>query len=376
MTEVARNLRLGLIVNPVAGLGGRVGLKGSDGEEVQQRALALGAVPIASRRTAEALIAIGELTDIELMVWSGQMGEDAAIQCGLPHTVVGSTEPGRTSADDTRIAAETMREAGVRLILFTGGDGTARDVHDAVGTELPVIGIPAGVKIHSAAFATNPVAAGQLASLFMRGKIRHSKEMEVLDIDEEALRRGEIVVRLHGYLDVPFRTSLIQNLKSATVPGEEAAMQAIAISITDGMDDDTVYIIGPGTTTRSIVSLMGLEKTLIGVDVVRGGSLSAADANESDILELIRGRKSKIIVTPVGGQGCIFGRGNQQISPEVIRTVGVENIIIVATPGKLHSLTARPLWVDTGDVDTDSSLHGHYRVVTGISDEAVCRVSG
>ncbi len=376
MTEFAENLRLGLIVNPVAGLGGRVGLKGSDGVEVQQRALAMGAVPMASSRAAEALIAIGELTDIELMVWPGQMGEDAAIQCDLPHTVVGSTDPGRTTAEDTRIAAETMREAGARLILFTGGDGTARDVHDAVGTELPALGIPAGVKIHSAAFAINPVAAGQLASLFIRGMTRHSKEMEVLDIDEEALRQGEIVVRLYGYLDVPFRVSMIQNLKSATAPGEEAAMLAIAESITDGMDDDTVYIIGPGTTTRSIVSLMGLEKTLIGVDVVRGGSLSAADANESDILELIRGRKSKIIVTPVGGQGCIFGRGNQQISPEVIRTVGVENIIIVATPGKLHSLTTRPLWVDTGDVATDSTLHGHYRVVTGIGDEAVCRVSG
>ncbi|MFC1499778.1 ATP-NAD kinase family protein [Candidatus Zixiibacteriota bacterium] len=376
MTEASETLRLGLIVNPVAGLGGRVGLKGSDGEEVQRRALSMGAVPMASNRAVQTLTSIGDLTGIELMVWAGQMGEAAAIDCDLPHTVLGSSDTDRTNAEDTRKSVESMVDAGVGLILFTGGDGTARDVHDVVGTDIPALGIPAGVKIHSAAFATNPVAAGQLASLFIRGKTRQTREMEVLDIDEEALRRGEIAVRLYGYLDVPFRTSMIQNLKSTTAPGEDAAMHAIAASITGNMDEDTMYIIGPGTTTRSILDQLDLEKTLIGVDVVCGGSLTAADANESDILELIRGRKSKIIVTPIGGQGCIFGRGNQQISPEVIRTVGRENIIIVATPGKLHSLTARPLWVDTGDVDVDRVLHGHYRVVTGVGDEAVCRVSG
>ncbi len=368
--------RLGLIVNPVAGLGGRVGLKGSDGEEIQRHALAMGAVPTASRRAVEALSAFGDLAGIELMVWSGAMGADAAVECGLPHVVAGSTASGQTSAEDTRNAAATMREAGVRLLLFAGGDGTARDVYDAVGTELPALGIPAGVKIHSAAFTTNPSAAGQLASLFMHGKTRASRELEILDIDEGALRTGEIAVKLHGYLKVPFRTSMIQNLKSVTGPGEEAAMQAIARSVVDGMDDDTVYVIGPGTTTRTIVSELGLEKTLIGVDVVEAGKLVAADAGESEILSVIEGRKARIIVTPIGGQGCIFGRGNQQISPEVIRMVGREEIIIVATPDKLHSLTTRPLWVDTGDAEIDRSLHGHYRVVTGIGDEAVCRVSG
>jgi predicted polyphosphate/ATP-dependent NAD kinase len=377
VTETAgRCPKLGLIVNPVAGLGGRVGLKGSDGEEIQKRALELGAVPGAQGRAAQALERVGSIVNTDIITWPVEMGEDVAKRCGLDPTVVGSIEPGRTSAEDTRHAAAGMLQAGVDLLLFAGGDGTARDICGAVGSKVPVLGIPAGVKIHSAAFATTPLAAGDLASLYLQGRVSALREAEVIDIDEEALRRGDITVRLFGYLKVPFRTSLIQSLKSASGPGEEAAMQAIAAAVVEVMEKGVLYIIGPGTTTREIMTGLGLGKTLVGVDVVEDGRIVASDANESQILSLIAGRRAFIVVTPIGGQGCIFGRGNQQISPEVIRRVGRENIIVVGTPGKLNTLAGRPLWVDTGDREVDGMLCGHYRVVTGYNEEAICRVSG
>lgn len=377
MTEAAgRCPKLGLIVNPVAGLGGRVGLKGSDGEEIQKRALELGAVPGAQGRAAQALERVGSIVNTDIITWPVEMGEDVAKGCGLDPTVVGSIEPGRTSAEDTRHAAAGMLQAGVDLLLFAGGDGTARDICDAVGSEVPVLGIPAGVKIHSAAFATTPLAAGDLASLYLQGRVSALREAEVIDIDEEALRGGDITVRLFGYLKVPFRTSLIQSLKSASGPGEKAAMQAIAAAVVEVMEKGVPYIIGPGTTTREIMTGLGLGKTLVGVDVVEDGRIAASDANESQILSLIAGRRAVIVVTPIGGQGCIFGRGNQQISPEVVRRVGRENIIVVGTPDKLNTLAGRPLWVDTGDREVDGMLCGHYRVVTGYNEEAICRVSG
>lgn len=368
--------KLGLIVNPVAGLGGRVGLKGSDGREIQQRAIELGAVPQSLNRTVTTLEQLKGVADLEVHTWPGEMGEGAARSAGIACAVSGSIEPGNTSADDTRNAAGRMLETGVDLLLFAGGDGTARDIHDAIGTRLPVLGIPAGVKIHSAAFATSPVTAAELASLYLEGRVSSLREAEVMDLDEEALRRGEVSASLYGYLKIPYRTSLVQSQKTPSGPGEEAAMEAIAGAVTGSMADDTLYIIGPGTTTRAIMRRFGLEKTLIGVDVVENGGLAAEDVNESGLLSILEGRDARIVVTPVGGQGCIFGRGNQQISPEVIKRVGRENIIVVSTVQKINSMAGHSLWIDTGDPETDSMLQGYMRVVTGYDEEVVCRVAG
>jgi predicted polyphosphate/ATP-dependent NAD kinase len=369
------NDKLGLIVNPLAGIGGRVGLKGSDGAEIQQKALALGAVPQSLNRAIQALEKIKAVDGVEIIAYPGEMGEDAARACGLGPTVIGSIRPDETTAEDTRNAAREMLRLRVPLLLFAGGDGTARDVYNAVGEDIPVLGIPAGVKIHSAVFATNPSSAGELAASYLRGSVAGLREAEVMDVDEEAFREGIVSAKLYGYLRVPFRRSLVQSLKVASGPGERASMEAIAYDVVDGMEDDCLYIIGPGSTTRAIASLLGLDKTLVGVDVVAGGELVASDVNESQLLDLVEGRRAKIVVTPIGGQGCILGRGNQQISPEVIKKVGKDDIIVVSTAEKIHSLGGRPLWVDTGDRAVDRMLEGHIRVVTAYKEQIIYRVS-
>ena len=196
-----------------------------------------------------------------------------------------------------------------------------------------------------------------------------------MDIDEEAFRQGIVAARLYGYLNIPFQRRLVQGLKTASDPGEKAATEAIAWEVVDGMDGETLYIIGPGTTTRAIAARLGVPKTLLGVDVVQQGRLVAADANESQLLALLEERLAKIVVTPIGGQGYIFGRGNQQISPRVIEQVGKEHIIVVSTAAKIQGLGGRPLLVDTGDREVDRMLSGYIRVVTGYREQAVYRVS-
>jgi predicted polyphosphate/ATP-dependent NAD kinase len=370
-----REKRLGLIVNPVAGIGGRVGLKGSDGVEIQKKALALGAVPQSLNRAIQALERLKLVDELEIITYPGEMGGDAARACGLEPTVIGSIKPGETTPEDTMNAAREMLRLHVDLLLFAGGDGTARDIYNAIGGELPALGIPAGVKIHSAVFGASPISAGDLAASYLRGKVSNLREAEVMDIDEEAVRQGVVSARLYGYLKVPFQRRLLQGLKTPSSPGERAAMASIAADVVSNMEDGWLYIIGPGTTTRAITSRLGLDKTLIGVDVVAEGELVAADVNESQLLELLEGLKAKIVVTPIGGQGYIFGRGNQQISPKVIEKVGQENILVVSTTGKIHSLRGRPLWVDTGDRAVDEMLSGYTRVITGYDEQIVYKVS-
>jgi predicted polyphosphate/ATP-dependent NAD kinase len=379
--------RVGLIVNPVAGIGGRVGLKGSDGFEVQEQALALGAVPEAGNRAVKALACLKPVLDLEVITWAGSMGEEAVHATGLTPVVIGAPESAETTADDTRTAATEMRELGIDLLLFAGGDGTARDICDAIGAGLPALGIPAGVKIHSAAFATNPLNAGNLAALYLSGRVRLLREAEVMDVDEDAFRRGRVSASLFGYLKVPFRSSLVQGPKSASGPNERAAMEAVALAVVESMEQDTLYLLGPGTTNRAIAASLGIDKTLLGVDAVENGELVAADVNESEILELLAEHTgheddtghdvppiAKAIVTPIGGQGCILGRGNQQLSPAVLRQLGPDGLVVVATPEKINALESQALWVDTGDSELDAALAGHVRVITGYNEEAVCRI--
>lgn len=368
--------RLGLIVNPVAGIGGRVGLKGSDGAEIQKKALELGAVPQSLHRAIQALERLEPVKDeLEVVTYSGEMGEDASRACGFEPTVIGCIKPGETTPEDTIKGAQEMLRLEVNLLLFAGGDGTARDIYNGVGELMPVLGIPAGVKIHSAAFATSPRSAGDLAALYLQGRVSSLREAEVMDIDEEAFRQGVVSARLCGYLKIPFERRLVQSAKMPSSPGEQVAQQTIAYDVVSRMERRLLYIIGPGTTTRAIASRLRLSKTLIGVDVVADGDLVAVDVNESRLLELLEGRKAKIILTPIGGQGYILGRGNQQISPQVIRQVGRDNVIVVSTPRKIHSLRGRPLRVDTGDRGVDEMLSGYIRVLTGYNEQIVYKVS-
>ena len=370
--------KIGLIVNPVAGMGGRVGLKGSDGEDTLRRARQLGATPSAPARALEALMSLASLIDqVEVITYPAEMGEIEARQAGFTPRVIGQIQPDKTTADDTLRAGAEIAAIGPDLLLFAGGDGTARDVYQAIGLSIPALGIPAGVKIHSGVYATTPGRAAQLAAMFLKGQVKGFGELEVMDIDEAAFRRGRVSARLYGYLKVPLEPRFTQGAKAASSGSahEDAARQSIAEQIVQTMKAGCLYIIGSGTTPRAIMERLDLPNTLLGIDAVMDGALAAADLNEARLLKLMDGHTARIIITPIGGQGYIFGRGNQQLSPDVIKKAGAHNIIVVATPGKLASLQRRPLLVDTGDNQVDEMLRGYTRVVTGYREEMVYRIA-
>lgn len=369
--------KLGLIVNPIAGLGGRVGLKGSDGIAIQRKALQLGAVPQSPHRAAEALQRVrSSIFDLAVITYPGEMGENVARGCGLTPTVIGAIKEGETTSNDTRNAARDMCRLGVDLLLFAGGDGTARDIVDTVGTTMFVLGIPSGVKIHSAGFAVSPACAGEVAARYLQGRVTGFQEAEVMDVDEDLLREGILSPRLYGYLKTPFEERFIQGVKTRS-SGNREATENIARTIVDHMRDTCLYIIGPGTTTRAITSRLGLPKTLVGVDVVSRGKRIGADVNEARLLSIIdrEDRTAEIVITPIGGQGYLFGRGNQQISPKVIREVGRDSVIVVATAEKINSLKGRPFLVDTGERAIDRMLSGYIRVVSGYDEEIIYKVA-
>jgi predicted polyphosphate/ATP-dependent NAD kinase len=264
----------------------------------------------------------------------------------------------------------------VDLLVYVGGDGTARDVCHAVGEDVLVLGIPAGTKMHSAVYATTPRAATQLIASFVRGELVHCRLAEVMDVDEEAYRQGVLSARLYGYLKVPDERGLVQRLKLASPGSEVSALAGIADDVVERLREGDRLVVGPGTTTRAIANRLGLPKTLLGVDVYERDRLVAADVGERDLLRLVEDRPTRIVVTPIGGQGYLFGRGNQQISPAVIHRVGRANLLVVATPSKLAALQGAPLLVDTGDPDVDAGLAGYMRLVTGYRAEVVYRVVG
>ena len=371
--------RLGLIINPIAGIGGRVGLKGSDGVEIQRKALALGAQPQSHLRAAQALEALLPLRDtFELVTPPGAMGDTVARQCGfIPHPLPFSSweEGNSTSAEDTIRAGRWMADHPIDLLLFAGGDGTARDIFAAVGTQVPVLGIPAGVKIHSAVFATHPRAAGEIAAAYVRGERLELREAEVVDLDEETYRAGTVITRLYGYLQVPHVAHRLQNKKAPTPASESVRAESIAAAVIESMQPGWIYILGPGTTTRVIADRLGFPKTLVGVDVYSREGVIALDVSEARLLELIESQPAKIIVTPIGGQGFIFGRGNQQIAPRVIQKVGRENILVVSLSEKLNALKGEPFLVDTGDSSVDEMLAGYMQVIVGYWEKVIYRIA-
>jgi len=350
--------KIGLIVNPVAGMGGSVGLKGTDGQ-MRLRAAELGATPVTPERTRQFLTRIPNTERIQLLVAPGPMGEQYAP--GNP--VVGKT--GKTStAEDTRRIARQMVSRGVELLVFVGGDGTARDIQDAVGAQVPVIAVPAGVKMFSAVFAVNPGAAAELVKTFLEGA--PLEEQEVLDIDEEAFRQNRLASRLYGYLLTPGASRLLQRGKECSGNDATAAQskEALASRVARDMSEGVLYLLGPGTTVKAVTDAVGLPKTLLGVDGVADGRLVGSDLGEKGILQLMDGyAQARIVVTPIGGNGFLFGRGNRQFTPQVIRRVGRAGLIVVATSDKLLRLEA--LRVDTGDPALDQALSGYLEVIVG-----------
>lgn len=342
---------IGLIVNPIAGLGGPVGLKGTDG--LAEKALHLGAVPQAQGKAVRML----QHLETDILTCGGAMGAEAAEKAGTDYTVV--YEPNKQTAyKDTQKAAEIM-EKKVDLLLFCGGDGTARDISSV--SDVPMLGVPAGVKMYSGCFAVTAESAAETAQLFLDGKVV-TEPCEILDINEDLYRKGILSVELFGYAQVP-RHITVQCSKQVMYDGDYQKKE-IASFIGELIQEDTVYIIGAGTTTKAIGDLLQVDKTLLGVDVLKGKTLLEKDCSEKDLLGILdTKKKAKIIVSPIGGQGFIFGRGNQQLSPRVINAVGAKNVIVVAAPEKLMATPV--LHVDTGDPACDSTLKGERLVVCG-----------
>ncbi len=373
---MSRAFRLGLIVNPVAGMGGRVGLKGTDG--LSEQARQLGAEPQSEARTLRALRRLGaQRAGIAILAAGGSMGAAVANEAGLLCQVV--TEPtGATSATDTANAVRAMMAAQADLILFAGGDGTARDIFVIAGDSAPILGIPSGVKMQSAVFAASPEAGGDLVAAILamadRSRLQY-RQSEVMDIDEDELRRGAISPRLFGYARVPHIPLLLQNAQVRNHGLDEAALDSAARRIATAMEPDTVYAVGPGRSAKRILGALDLSGSLLGTDLVTGGRVIARDANERAILDLARDRKLRIIVGVIGGQGFVFGRGNQELSPSVIRRAGRDAITIIASQQKLLALTDKRLLVDTGDPALDRELAGYWRIVVGPQEDMVMQVA-
>lgn len=381
-------IRLGFLVNPVAGMGGRVGLKGTDG--VLAEALRRGAVPAAPDKAARALAALSARLDRdvtwEILTGAGELGERVAREAGLRPTVVyrppisamatasgKGADPGSacsewqqtTTADDTVALVRALADAGADLLLFAGGDGTARDIVRADRPSLPVLGVPAGVKVHSPVFAVHPAAAGDLAARFLDGSLRRLREAEVLDIDEDAYRRGIVTTALFGALPIPDDPRALQNRKAPTPAAETNAQREIALEVIARMEPGVAYLIGPGTTTRAILRELGDPGTLLGFDVVLDRKVVLRDAAEDALQAVADAHPCRLVLTPTGGQGFLLGRGNQQASPRLLSKLQPSDLIVAATGGKLADLGQRPLLLDTGDDATDRRFSGYVRVLTG-----------
>ena len=371
------NIRIGLIINPLAGIGGAVGLKGSDGEAVVEQALALGAEKHAAERVAITLEHLLPFRDfIQWFTWGGEMGESSLRAAGFAAQVLGRPSGERSSAADTEHAARALRDAGVDLLLFAGGDGTARDIVRAVGTSVPALGIPAGVKIHSGVYAVHAKGAADIIAKMIQGELVSVMEGEVRDIDEDAFRQGRVQARHFGELKVPAEGRYLQHVKCGGREVEALVLEEIAAQIADHLESGVLYIVGPGTTTKAIFDFLALPKTLLGVDLLLDGSVVQADATEQQILDWQQRYPSRIVVTLIGGQGHVFGRGNHQISPPVIEHAGVGNIQVVATKTKLKELEGRPLLVDTWSEALNRQLSGFMPVVTGYDDVVLYPVDG
>jgi predicted polyphosphate/ATP-dependent NAD kinase len=351
-------MRIGVVVNPIAGLGGRVGLKGTDGKVDEARAR--GAEPRAPDRARRALAELrSRAPETALLTWGGPMGAEGARDVGFDPTVLGAPTGEETTAADTRAAVEAFLEAGVDLVMFVGGDGTAADVAAALSdTETPMLGVPAGVKVYSSTFAVSPEDAAVVAATFTR-----TEEREVMDIDEDAYRAGEVHPELRAIAWVP----VAEDLQSSKQTGG-GSVASLAEGVAAATREGVTYVLGPGSTVGAVKRALGFEGSPLGVDVWRDGEVLVRDGTEAEILDAL-GEESVIVVSPIGGQGFVFGRGNPQLSPAVIRQCDLQ---IVASRAKLDDIGA--LRVDTDDPDLDEELRGWTRVRVGRVEQRMMQI--
>ncbi|MDU8944236.1 NAD(+)/NADH kinase [Rhodophyticola sp. MJ-SS7] len=367
-------MRIGLLVNPIAGLGGAVGLKGTDGPGTVAEALARGAEPHAGERTRRAFERLASrVPGTVVHAAAGALGAEWLNGLDLDVRPVPTGAPTGT-ARDTRRAAEALADAN--LIVFSGGDGTARDVTGCLGPHNGVLGIPCGVKMHSGVFAISPEAAGALLADLVTApdRIGWDDAAEVMDIDEETLRKGRLAPRLFGHARVPVARRFMQASKGGPATPAADALAGAARDVVDGMEPGVLYVIGPGTSAGAVLTALGEAPTLLGIDAVRDGHVVARDANAATLEELAATGPVRIVLGVTGQQGFLLGRGNQQISPALIAHAGRDDLIVLATEDKLAALAQPCLWVDTGDPKLDEQLAGYLRVKTGRGRETMMRI--
>jgi predicted polyphosphate/ATP-dependent NAD kinase len=386
--------KLGFIINPVAGVGGSVALKGSD--DMAEHALALGAEPKANIRAQTALkVLLPYQDEITVYTVNNQMGEQAAQELGFNVKLAYQTDHEITQASDTEHAVSALLAEQVDIILFAGGDGTARNIANVVASnagineqpQVPVLGIPAGCKIHSGVYAITPTAAGRVVELMVTKQLVTLTEGDVMDIDESLFRQGVVKAKRFGEMQIPSELRYVQAVKSGGKESDELVLHDISEDVIAQMSDneDGLFIIGSGSTTDFLMHELGLANTLLGVDLVQNEALVASDVTEEQLWQqlILTGQTQqnvKLVITLIGGQGHIFGRGNQQLSPRIIRFIidqqgGKENVIIIATKAKLTALNNRPLISDTGDNELDQLLSGFMPITTGYKDQVLYPVS-
>jgi len=362
--------KIGLIINPYAGIGGRVGLKGSDGEAIRSQALQMGAEKLALQKAENALLEIVEdKAKIKILTASHEMGQSLCHKLGFDHQVVYQAAE-LSSAKDTQNAIKAIQRHKPDLIMFAGGDGTARDIYQVADEQQVLMGIPAGVKIHSGVYAVSAQAAGLLLKKMMRGQLVNLTQADVVDLDEAAFRQGLVKSRYYGEMMIPNSIQYMQAVKQASDYHQEQNLEDIAAYVIEQMDDEFYYVIGSGTSCAVIMRQLVIENTLLGSDIIHQGQLIQADATERDLLQAIEeNKKVHFILTVIGGQGHILGRGNQQISPPVVQKVGWQSFTIIATEQKIKALDGKPLLVDSGDRELDKQLRGMQKVIIGYRNQ-------
>ncbi len=377
--------KIGFIINPIAGMGGKVALKGTDGKQILQEAIKRGATPITIHRAKlffEGIIKLSLNEQLEFFLPQGEMGEKIFLENPLIAKKINVKIlsqipiPSVTTSIDTKRVAKELKDLKVDLIIFVGGDGTAQDIYSAIGSKMPILGIPSGVKIHSGVFAQSTGKASEIVNKFARNQIEFT-EVEIIDLDEVAFRKGILNTRLYGTILVPQIPSLMQLTKSSThhTDTEKENINGIIRTLTEEISPGILYLLGSGSTIKNIARVFGEEvhqrKSLLGIDIVFKNDLLKSDVSESEILYLLDKypeAQKKLLITPIGGQGFILGRGNQQLSPKVIEKIGFSAIQVIATKSKIINLPNRILHIDTGDPDLDKQLTRYQKVLVDYNE--------
>lgn len=343
--------RIGFLVNPVAGSGGRIGHKGSDDLYIENPE-----TPLKIKRFLKLAP-----KDVLYITPKGKMGE-LYFTNDFNTKVINIKNLDRTTREDTLIASKEFVKEKCDIIIFAGGDGTARDIFSIVADKIPILGIPTGVKMHSGVFANTPEAAAIILKKYLNNEASII-DAEILDVDEEKYRRGIYDVKLYGIAKTPSYSTYLTPSKEEIIT-EEEELEGIAEFIIDNMKDNEYYIFGSGSTVKYILKKLGYNTNFLSIDVTYGKKLLMSSANYYDLMNLTG--ELNLVLTPIGKQGFLIGRGNQEIGPELLKKISKERIIIISTKSKLNTINC--LRIDSGDPEIDRKLSGVYKVVVGYKE--------